>query len=147
MKLRDDRRWGPLDEQTVVDFEARNGIELPADYGDFLLTHHGGATDPNFYWVQGGDWGSGIESFYGFGIDGYRLLEYLDHRESIGLAADLLAIGDDGCCNLLAIAISGTRSGNVYFVDHEFAPGEPKHERFLASTFTEFIGKLCVGPD
>src|SRR5687767_5533851 len=30
MKMRHDKRWGELDEQTVADFEARNEIELPA---------------------------------------------------------------------------------------------------------------------
>jgi hypothetical protein len=77
MNIRDDKRWGPLDERTVAAFEARNAVELPADYRTFLLAHHGGVPDPNFYWVVADDWGSGIESFYGFGPDGYQLQQYL----------------------------------------------------------------------
>ena len=86
MNICDDKRWGPLDEQTVADFEARNAIDLPADYRAFLLAHHGGLPDANFYWVVASDWGSSIESFYGFGPVGYRLQQYLDGREAMGIA-------------------------------------------------------------
>jgi SMI1 / KNR4 family (SUKH-1) len=147
MNIRDDKRWGPLNEQTVADFEGRNAIELPADYRDFLLAHHGGVPDPNFFWVVPDDWGSGIESFYGFGPAGYRLQEYLDGRESTGVAPDLLVIGDDGCCSRLAIGITKKRRGRVYYIDHEFAPGEPGQELFLAASFSEFLKALCIAPD
>ena len=147
MKFRDDKRWGSLDERTVADFEARNGIELPPDYRAFLLAHHGEVPDPSFYWVVAGDWGSDIASFYGFGQDGYRLQQYLDGRESIGVAPDLLAFGDDGCCSRPAIGLAGPRHGQVFYLDCEFAQDEAKHERYLASTFTEFLERLCVGPD
>ena len=147
MKMRDDKRWGELDEQTVADFEARNEIELPADYRAFLLAHHGGVPDPNFYWVVPDDWGSGIENVYGFGPDGYRLQQYLDGRESMGVALDLLVIGDDGCCSRLAIGIAGKRREQVFYIDHEFAPGEPEQERFLAASFSKFLKLLCIAPD
>lgn len=147
MNLSDDKRWGPLDERIVAEFEACNGIELPADYRAFLLTHHGGVPVPNFYWVVPGDWGSGIESFYGFGQDGFRLQQYLDARELIGVALDMLVIGDDGCCSFLAIRIAGPRRGQVVYIDHEFALGKPNHERLLASSFAKFLDQLCVGPD
>src|SRR5262245_32660679 len=147
MNIREGTRWGSLDERTVADFEARHAIQLPADYRTFLLVHHGGVPDPNFYWVVANDWGSGIESLYGFGPDGYRLQQYLDGRESMGVASDLLVIGDDGCCSRLAIGIVGKRRGHVYYIDHEFAPGEPGQERFLAPSFSAFLKMLCVGPD
>jgi hypothetical protein len=115
--------------------------------GPFLLAHHGGVPGPHFYWVFSDDWGSGLETFYGFGPDGYCLQQYLDGRESIGLASDMLAIGDDGCCNLLAIGVSGSRKGQIYHIDHEFAPGEQRHELLLTSTFTEFLNRLCITPD
>src|SRR2546428_13219919 len=129
--IRNEKRWGLLDEQTVADFEARNGFDLPADYRAFLLAHHGGVPEPNFYWVVADDWGSGIESFYGFRQNGYELQEYLDGRELIGIAPDMLVIGDDGCCSFLGIGIAGTRRGQVFYIDHELPPGEPNRERFL----------------
>lgn len=147
MTVRDENRWGPLDERTVADFEARNGIKLPADYRAFLLAHSGGVPEPNFFWVVTGDWGSGIESFYGFEEDGYRLQQFFDNRESMGIAPDMLVIGDDGCCSLLTIGIAGPRGGQVFYIDHEFASGEPEHERFLAASFADFLQRLCVGPD
>ena len=147
LDMRDDKRWGPLDERTVAGFEAQNSIELPADYRAFLLAHHGGVPHPNFYWVVADDWGSGIESLCGFGPDGYQLQQYWDGRESMGVASDLLVIGDDGCCSRLAIGIAGERRGEVYYIDHEFAPGEPGQERYLAMSFSEFLKLLCVAPD
>ena len=146
MNIRDDKLWGPLDERTVAEFEARNHVRLPSDYRAFLLSHHGGVPDPNFYWVVPNDWGSEIQSFFGFAQGGYHLQEYLDHRESIGAASDLLVIGDDGCCSLLAIGITGPRCGHVFYIDHEFVTGDPNHERFLAPSFEAFLEQLCVAP-
>src|SRR5580692_7881076 len=139
MNLRDKRRWAPLDERTVAAFEARNGIKLPFDYRAFILAHHGQVPEPNFYWVVPDDWGSGIESLYGFAEDGYLLQEYLDGRESLGVASDMLVIGDDGCCSYLSIGLAGPRRGQVSYLDHEFASDQPEHERLLASSFNEFL--------
>ena len=145
--FRQQQRWGPLNEKTVADFEIRNAFELPNDYRAFLLAHHGGVPEPSFYWVVRDDWGSDIETFYGFGRIGYDLQEYLDARELMGISSDMLVIGDDGCCNYLSIGISGSRRGQVFYIDHEFAPGEPKRERFLALSFKDFLSRLRVGPD
>jgi hypothetical protein len=146
MNVRNDNRWGQLDDASVAAFEARNGIELPPDYRAFLLSHHGGVPVPDFYWVVPGDWGSGIESLYGFGPDGYRLQQYLDGRESLRISVDLLPIGDDGCCNYLCLGVSGPRRGQVVYIDHEFEPGETERERRLAGSFTEFLASLCASP-
>lgn len=145
MNIRDDNRWGPLDEKTVEEFEARNELELPADYRSFLLAHHGGVPDPCFFWVVEGDWGSGIESFFGFGQEGYLLQEYLDDCEWI--ASDLLVIGDDGCCSHLAIGFNGHRLGHVFYIDCEFALGESNQEHFLAPSFSEFLKMLRSHPE
>jgi hypothetical protein len=147
LKLRDEQRWGPLDERVVAEFETRNGFELPGDYRAFLLAHHGGVPDPSFYWVVQNDWGSGIESFYGLGPVGHDLQTYLDYRESIGVDSDLIAIGDDGCCSLLAIGIKGTRRGQVFYVDHELATTDPRHAILLAPSFTGFLSVLLEGPN
>jgi hypothetical protein len=74
------------------------------------------------------------------------LQQYFDYRESIGVALDLLVIGDDGCCSFLAIGIDGPRGAQVFFIDHELAPGDPRHERFLAASFADFLERLCVAP-
>lgn len=147
MRFRNDHCWGQIDEATVTEFEMRNGIVLPADYRAFLIAHHGGVPDPSFYWIVPGEWGSGIESLYGFGKDGFLLQQYFDNRGSIGLTLDMLAIGDDGCGGILALAIAGKCCGQVFYVDHEIAPGEAGHERLLASSFTEFLEGLCVAPE
>jgi hypothetical protein len=147
MGVRGDNRWGPLDDATVATFEAKNGIQLPPDYRAFLLAHHGGVPDPCFYWVVPGDWGSGVDSLYGFGPDEYRLQVYLDGRKSLRIGDDLLPIGDDGCCNYLCLALSGPRRGQVVYIDHEFAPGERGRERRLADSFSEFLASLCSEPE
>jgi hypothetical protein len=147
MVVRDDLRWGALDEQTVAEFEGRNGFDLPADYRAFLLAHHGGVPDPSFYWVVKGDWGSDIESMYGFGSLPFHLQTYLDHHDSIGIDSDMLAIGDDGCCSLLAIGVKGARRGQVFFIDHEFATGDARHVIVIAASFTELLSVLTEPPD
>jgi hypothetical protein len=146
MIVRDDQRWGPLDEQAVAEFEVRNGFELPTDYRAFLLAHHGGVPDPSFYWVVKGDWGSDICSLYGFGPVGYQLQRYLDYRESIGIDSDKIAIGDDGCCSLIAIGIKAACRGRIFFIEHEFAPSDPRHAILIAASFTELLSVLTKPP-
>jgi hypothetical protein len=142
MRILNDNRWGPLQEATVSSFESRNGIKLPPEYRAFLLRHHGGLPAPNFYWVVPGDWGSGIETLYGFGPDDYQLQQFLDGRVSLGIEVDLLPIGDDGCCNYLCLGVVGPRQGQVFYIDHEFSPGEEGRERRLAGSFDEFLASL-----
>ena len=145
-QIRHNNRWGPLSVETVTSFERRNGFELSIDFRTFLLEHHGGVPAPDFYWVVAGDWGSGIESLYGFGPDGYQLQQYLDERDSLLISADLLPIGDDGCCSYLCLGIAGPRRGHVVYVDHEVAPGARERERTLSTSFAEFLASLTEAP-
>jgi SMI1 / KNR4 family (SUKH-1) len=147
MRFRDNNRWGHLSEDVVRAFETRHQISLPADYRSFLLAHHGGVPEPNFYWVVPEDWGSGICNLYGFGDPDYNLDEYYDARISFGVPDELLPIGDDGCCNFLCLAVRGPTRGNVFYLDHEYRPGEPEKVRRLSASFTEFINSLSESPD
>jgi hypothetical protein len=147
MRIRDDRQWGQLNESVVADFERRHAITLPSDYRSFLLSHHGGVPEPSFYWVVLGDWGSGIESLYGFGVDGFTLDEYHVHRAEIGVSDELLVIGDDGCCNFICLGIVGPRRGRVFYVDSEYPNEAPEKIRLLANSFADFIGALGEAPD
>jgi len=147
MNIREANRWGPLDEETVIDFERNYGIVLPAEYRAFLVANHGGVPEPNFYWVGGSGWGSGIETMYGLRENSCSLRDYLVGREAFGIPKDLMVIGDDGCGSLLAIGISGQRFGQVFYLDCEFDAGTPGRELFLAASFNEFLGQLCSPPD
>jgi hypothetical protein len=147
MNIREPNRWGPLNEQTVIDFERQYGIVLPSDYRAFLIANHGGLPDPNFYWVGTSGWGSGIETLYGFREGSYSLRDYFDAREVLGISADLMAIGDDGSGSLLAIGIAGQRFGQLYYLDCEFEAGAPERELFLAASFDDFLERLCSPPD
>ena len=147
MFIHDDHRWGSLSEATVAAFEARNAFDLPADYRAFLLAHHGGIPDPDFYWVVPADWGSAINRLYGFAPDGPRLQEYWDDRDWLGISEDLLAIGDDGCGNYLCLGIAGPRRGHIVYVDHEFSPGEAGRELRAAESFAEFLSSLRPSPE
>src|SRR5262245_43698867 len=73
--------------------------------------------------------------------------EAIQKVQLMGISSDMLVIGDDGCCNCLSIGILGSRRGQVFYIDHEFVPGEPKRERFLALPFKDFLSRLRVGPD
>ena len=147
MRIRTNNRWGPLPEDVVCEFEARHGISLPPDYRCFLLTHHGGVPEPNFYWVVPRNWGSGICNLYGFGDPDYNLEEYYGGRALIGVPDELLPIEDDGCCNYLCLDIRGQLLGHVYYVDCEYRPEDPEKVRHLANSFNEFIGSLTESPE
>ena len=147
MRIRTNNRWGRLSEDVVRAFEARHDISLPADYRSFLLAHHGGVPDPDFYWVVPRDWGSCICNFYGLGDLEYNLEEYYGGRASIGVPNDLLPIGDDGCGNYLCLDIRGQHLGHVYYVDCEYWPEEAEKVRHLATSFNEFIESLTESPE
>lgn len=147
MRVRSDERWGPLRESVVADFEHRHSLTLPSDYRSFLLSHHGGVPEPSFYWVVRGEWGSGIESLYGFGVDGFTLDEYHMYRAECGVPDELLVIGDDGCCNHICVGIHGPGRGKVFYVDHEYPNEAPEKIRLLANSFAEFVGTLEEYPD
>jgi SMI1 / KNR4 family (SUKH-1) len=146
MQIRDHNRWGPLSEETVRSFEARHDLALPSDYRAFLLANHGGVPEPNFYWVVPREWGSGICNVYGFGEHDYSLDECVGDRWVFGIPNELLPIGDDGCGNFLCIGVCGAGRGQMYYVDHEFGPEDPRKIKCIASSYSDFLMGLSDGP-
>jgi hypothetical protein len=59
--------------------------------------------------------------------------------------AHLLVIGDDGGGNWVCLDVRGVDRGKVFFVDHEYSPGERGRLTKLADRFDAFMRGLKPG--
>lgn len=144
---------GPADEATLIQFENRIAIRLPDDYRSYLLSHNGGIPDPCHYEVSP-RWGwSDFETLAHVAAesdDGYSLDWYMGYRPYI--PDDLIAVGDDGCGDLICLGIKGRNRGKVFFRNNsrasevdDIASCELMDK--LADSFSEFMGALTSNPD
>lgn len=113
--------FGATSREAIAEFEARQGILLPAEYKAFLLNSNGGMPIPDMFEVPG--WhghGNELGSFYGI-HDGPktkrldRACEVYDER----IPSDLIPIAYDANGNAICLGWKGEREGKVYFWDHE----------------------------
>ncbi len=135
----------------ISELEKVVGVALPPEYRSWLEAGELSVPDPNFYWVIKGDWGSGIEQFYGF-KEPYDLRSYATDRHEYKVPSDLMLIGDDGMAGTyLAIGLAGKRLGQVYFLDTcHTAFGQITSDadvHAIGRSFTKWITSLCDDPD
>jgi len=143
-----DRPAPPAEEAAIARVERELGIELPAEYRDFLGRQNGGEPEPNFYNRQ-----VGVRYFYSAGPTDD---EYVDDLEEAArrfwsdrmtdppedpMDRSLLPIGEDAGNNLICLRISGDERGAVYFRDHDI-PESPEAYTRLTDTFSEFFEAL-----
>ena len=135
----------------IAELETIIGAALPPDYRQWLQS--GDLTVPakDFYWVVPGEWGSGIECFYGFQPP-YDLREFNRERKERKIPADLLLIGDDGMAGTsIALGISGRRTGAVYFIDTtgvEYGSVASDHSiHLIGKSFSSWTKALSTNPD
>ena len=145
--------FGATSPEAIVQFEARRGILLPADYKQFLLKSNGGYPTPNVFEVPG--WhgqGNSVMSFYGIhdGSKGKRLdraCEVYNER----IPADLIPIAYDANGNAICIGWKGERKGKIYFWDHEDELDENgdfvqdyRNVFLVANSLQEFLDNLIT---
>lgn len=146
--------FGDLTDETLVEFEAKYGINLPQSYREFLLRSNGGKVTPCGFVVPG--WYGGITAlarFYGIHSGKlYNLGLILEGSRDV-LPPDFLAVAEDGGGNLITLGVKGKHVGKVYFWDHEDElddEGESKMDMsnmfILADDFKLFLSKLFT-PD
>ena len=144
MRIKNSNEFGNLTEIEMKDFEEANGIELPEDYRDFLLSYNGGEPEPNrvrvpetiLTYLFGMHNGEYYASLYKC-IDIYRLR----------IPFSTLPIGRDPFGNIFLMSIHPEGLGHIYFWDHEREPEvQDGHNTencvFVAYSFTEFIDSL-----
>lgn len=138
----------PLDESTLLKFEAEIGHRLPPDYRAILKLTNGGVfktwvtrePDVPIEWISD----CGAKDY--FGIDVGK--DYLDLREvrlmmSTRIPERFLPIADsDG--QLICIAIHGPQTGQIFvydFIEQATKPPE-KNMYFVAKSFRDYLSKL-----
>lgn len=130
-----------LDE--IAEFQARQGVALPADYLQFLRTINGGAPTLNFF--ENDEAAFAIEAFH------YLALES-DPDDSYSIA-----VASEWPCEELGrkvIAIAGDGSGDQLIIDPSQGPevrlwrhDDGSEPEILASSFEALLAGLKPDPD
>ena len=125
--------------QLLDDLERTIGAALPEDYRQFMTTFAGELPEPRSFKVARDDqrelnalWP--LKGRSGSVSGGWGLLT--------GKEANLLVVGDDGGGNWICLAVAGKERGKVFFVDHDYSPGERKRVTKLADSYDRFIAKM-----
>ena len=132
-----------LNARLLADLEKRIGAKLPADYRAFLSTFDGTLPPQRSFKVRRDYWDELNELWPLKGRDrsvagGWGLLTDKE--------AHLLVIGDDGGGNWICLAVRGPAGerGKIFFIDHEYSPGERQRIVKLADSFDQFMAKLTT---
>jgi len=145
-----DRPAPPAEETAITRVEHELGIELPAEYREFLGRQNGGEPEPNF--LEGGEdiGGAHVRYFLSAGPSGIEGLEDLesvrweysrDGDADYVLDTSVLPIGQDAFGNLICLKVSGEDYGAVYIWDHEEADDAEAYARATGS-FNAFFEAL-----
>jgi SMI1 / KNR4 family (SUKH-1) len=158
-----DDKLPPAPVSEIVALEHEIGIELPADYREFLMRCNGGVVGGRL-WFQGptpsGEHAdAGVHHVGGMREESYYSLAerracYQGLETRIPL--DLLWIMDDSFGNAICIGVHGERRGRVYFWDHELEPDPSAWDgrvetagniQLLALSFLDFVAGLQATPE
>ena len=152
MALGWDRPAPPAQEAAIARVERELGIELPADYREFLGRQNGGEPEQNFY--PPGEGFGRARYLYSAGPTDLEDIDDLvaEARRSWAdpmtdppedpMDRSLLPIGEDAFANLICLKVSGGEDyGAVYFRDSD-VPESPEAYTRLTDSFTEFFDAL-----
>ena len=129
--------------QLLAELEKVIGTDLPADYRAFMSTFDGKLPERRSFKVRRDYWDElsalwPLKGRHGSVAGGWGLLTDKE--------AHLLLIGDDGGGNWICLAVRGPERGKVFFVDHEYSPGERGRLAKLADSFDAFMRGLKPPP-
>jgi hypothetical protein len=120
-----DRPAPPAEEAAIARVERELGIELPADYREFLGSQNGGKPEPNSYNQR-----VTVRYFY---CAGPTDDEYVDDLETAArrywpegrpddpIDPSFLPIGEEDAGNVICLKVRGEDYGAAYSWDHELA--------------------------
>lgn len=148
IRMKNEVRVG-LGEAELSNYERKLGLQLPSDYRKFLLEFNGGSPRPNCFNFKGGNTGSQVLSFFGFGSF-YNVLEELETYNG-RLPKRFFPVAAEAGGNLLCISLSGEDAGSIYFWDHELeadlsqgqTPDSVSNTILVADSFSEFLDSFC----
>lgn len=134
----------------VAAFEAKLGHRLPEDYRTFLLAHNGGRPSRRTFDYDKKDL-TLLNCFLGLGREDEGVgLEEPWELSREWLPPEILTIGYDDGGAQIALAVSGPHAGELWFCLNDRPTGsnprviwyDRRDVTKLASSFTEFLGKL-----
>ena len=119
--------------EKVTDMEQRYGINLPAQYKDFLHRYNGGYTPKTRF--RAGKISSDLRVFFGLGNVGLSM-ESIELKE--WLENGIFPVACDSFGNHIAIGLSDEKGGKIYFCDHE----KGNKAEYIAANLRDFC-KCC----
>lgn len=138
-----------LSKQAIADAEKKLGVKLPEMYREFLLTHNGGKPQASVFKYE--EEGKSNRSMVDFFLclkqgDVYDLIENTKRLKG-RIPVELLPIAIDPFGNMVCLAVSGDKTGSVFFWDHEEEVGDDEVPGYanvylIAKTFKEFLDGL-----
>lgn len=152
MPLKVTESYQTLTEDKLTVFEGDIGTQLPEEYRQFLLRHNGGVIFPDtikYFEEFNLDASTVIDRLLGLEADQYFTITRYKDTFAHRIPANLLPIATDVGGNVVCIAISGQKRGQIFFWHHEYPddneelPGKD-NLFFIASNFLEFLNKLYV---
>jgi hypothetical protein len=109
--------FGQLHEADVVAFETRNGIQLPPDYREFLISHNGGKVISAECFVNPEIQTVAVDAFCGLtGRRGLDIQGWLDEYKS-EMPPGFLIIAKDPGGNFFILGTASPTCG-VFYWDH-----------------------------
>jgi len=143
-----DRPAPPAEEAAIARVERELGIELPADYREFLGKQNGGEPESNFF--PAGDGFGHVRYLYSAGPTEVEDIDDLEEaaraywppsRPGDPIDPSFLPIGEEDVGNVICLKVRGEDYGAVYFWDHELAVSVGPYTR-LADSFSEYFEGL-----
>ena len=121
--MRIDQTFPPTSPAQLDEFERDEGVQLPAEYREFLLTSNGGRPDDNIVDVPDLD-EVAVNDF--FGLQPGEMYDLRGERAMYEgrIPPGTLPVADDPGGNLFLLSLAGDSKGAVYFWDHEEEPRE-----------------------
>lgn len=132
--------YGPIDQQALTRFERELPGPLPQELKQFLLESNG-ADIPDAREIEEVPGGARLQEIYGLHAGpAYLRLDHMFHQFD-GVPESVLVFAADAYGNYFGIALSGTDTGAVYFIDHETLPAARETLIRVADSFSGFLSR------
>ncbi|MPQ31907.1 SMI1/KNR4 family protein [Clostridium estertheticum] len=138
--------YGKAQNEDVLKFQQEIGIELPADYKNFLYECNGGVPEIKYstFKIEDIQEEVGLQVLYGLGLDKGLDLRGWNDEYNDELFENSIIIGNGLGIGFIVLINSSEESG-IYFWDHtyEFDSSTDEENTYkISNTFKEFLEKI-----
>jgi hypothetical protein len=139
------RSFGGGSAEKVAQFERAHGLNLPADYREFLVQHNGGAPALTRFRIPAVGQDALVHCFFGLGTrEGYDLVQPLGTYRA-EMPAQFLPIASDPGGAFILLGCEGAEDQGVFFWDHTCFFRESCDEENtyrIGESFRSFVSSL-----